>query len=222
MSGDGRMGGSLKKLIKKSPYFERAKTARRASDFLKWETKKIDAVIDFSAPELFSSALNWSLHHKKPFVSGTTGLSPQQKGSLKRAAQKIPVFYAENMSEGIFLFSQWVQSFFNSKAQFLLEDWHHKDKKDKPSGTAFRLKNHFPSFLRPQLKIKSYRQGKEFGIHRLQMKNKEEILTIEHKALNREVFSKGALQALRLIFNKKRGFYQLKELYSQKKIIPLF
>ena len=217
LSGTGRMGASLKKLIKKSAYFEQAQTARRESDFLKWDSKNIDGLIDFSAPELFSKALLWAVTYKKAFVSGTTALSPSQKQALKKASKKIPVFYSENMSEGIFLFSQWVQHLFNPSAQFLLEDWHHKDKKDKPSGTALRLKNHFPNFLKAQLKIKSYRKGKEFGMHRLKVQSKEEILTIEHKALNREVFSKGALQALKLIIKKKQGFYQVQDLYTQTK-----
>ena len=222
LSGTGRMGASLKKLIKKSPYFEQAQTARREADFKNWDPKSIDGVIDFSAPDLFSKALLWAVTHKKPFVSGTTALKPSHKQALKKASKKIPIFYSENMSEGIFLFSQWVQHLFNPSAQFVLEDRHHKYKKDKPSGTALRIKNHFPKFLKPQLKIKSYREGKEFGTHRLKVKSKEEILTIEHKALNREVFSKGALKALKLIIKKKKGYYQVQHLYTKKPLPPYF
>ena len=179
-------------------------------------------MIDFSAPDFFSLSLDWSLRHKKAFVSGTTGLKLKQKQELKKAGKQIPVFYSENMSPGIFLMSQWIQALFNPELQILLEDLHHKDKKDKPSGTALRLKDNLPAFLHKNLKIKSYRRGKEFGTHRLSLKNKEEVLTLEHRALNRELFSKGALNALLFILNKKPACYDLNQLYTQKKLSSLF
>ena len=219
---NGRMGVSLQKLIKKSPVLKLTAKAHKNSCFNYWNAEKIDGVIDFSAPSFYSISLAWAVQHKKAFVSGTTGLSPKQKQKLKKASQKIPVFYSENMSPGIFLMSQWIQALFNPDLKVLLEDLHHKDKKDKPSGTALRLKNNLPAFLHKSLKIKSYRRGKEFGTHRLTLKNKEEILTLEHKALNREVFSKGALHALLFILNRKPGYYSLNQLYTQKKLTPLF
>ena len=223
LSGDrGRMGASLQKLIKKSPYFKLTAKAHKKSCLTDWQDKEIDGVIDFSAPSFFSISLAWAVQHKKAFVSGTTALSAQQKKELKKASQKIPVFYSENMSPGIFLISQWIHSLFNPELQILLEDIHHKDKKDKPSGTALRLKNNLPKFLHKKLKIKSYRRGKEFGTHRFTIKNQEEILILEHRALNRELFSKGALQALLFLLKKKQGFYDLNQLYTQKKLSSLF
>lgn len=219
---NGRMGNSLQKLIRKSPRLKLTAKAHTKSCFKKWEATKIDGVIDFSAPAFCSLSLAWAVQHKKAFVSGTTGLNSKQKQEIKKASKKIPVFYSENMSPGIFLMSQWLKTLFNPELKILLEDLHHKDKKDKPSGTALRLKNNLPPFLHQNLKIKSFRRGKEFGTHRLTLKNKEEVLTLEHKALNRELFSKGALHALLFLLNKKRGYYDLKQLYTQKKLSPLF
>ncbi|MCZ0932148.1 MAG: hypothetical protein OXJ52_03235 [Oligoflexia bacterium] len=219
LSGDrGRMGASLKKLIKKSSFLQVKAIANREHSPKKWKASQIDGVIDFSLPELFSQSLSWAVQHKKAFVSGTTALSMQKKQDLKKASKKIPVFYSENMSPGVFLMSQWIKTLFNPKLQILLEDIHHKDKKDKPSGTALRLKNSLPAFLHKNLKIKSYRRGKEFGSHRFTLKNTEEILILEHRALNRELFSKGALQALLFILNKKRGYYDTNDLYTQKNL----
>ena len=219
---NGRMGVSLQKLIKKSPRLKLTAKAHTKSCFKDWNAEKIDGVIDFSAPAFFSISLAWAVQNKKAFVSGTTGLNSKQKQELKKASKKIPVFYSENMSPGIFLMSQWLKTLFNPELKILLEDLHHKDKKDKPSGTALRLKDNLPDFLHKNLKIKSYRRGKEFGTHRLTLKNKEEILTLEHKALNRELFSKGALHAMLFILNKKPGYYELNQLYTQKKLTPLF
>ncbi|MBC6415250.1 MAG: hypothetical protein GDA46_02535 [Bdellovibrionales bacterium] len=216
----GKMGQSLQKLIKPSPFFKLTEKAHKISCFSKWDPKKIQGVIDFSAPELCSEGLKWTLQNKKAFVSGTTALNLKQKQELKKASKIIPVFYSENMSAGIYLFSQWLQSLPDVK-QILLEDFHHKDKKDKPSGTALRLKSNLPNFLQKKLKIKSYRKDKKIGTHRITIKMQEEILRIEHEALNREVFSKGALKALHFIINKKKGFYDLKDLYSKyNKIKP--
>jgi len=213
----GKMGLSLQKLIKKSSSLKIiAKVTAKAHKktcFNDWKAENIDGVIDFSVPDFCSISLNWALQHKKAFVSGTTGLSSKQKQELKKASKKIPVFYSENMSLGVYLFSQWMQVISSSDFEMLLEDYHHKDKKDKPSGTAIRLKNHLTPEGQKKIKIKSYRKGKEFGTHQLQLKNKEEILTITHKALNREVFSKGALKALEFIIKRKKGFYDVKELY---------
>ena len=210
----GKMGKSLQKLIKKSPLFEMTAKARSEDCFSSWESQKIQAVIDFSSPELCLKSLKWCIKNKKAFVSGTTGLNPKQKQALKKAGQIIPVFYSENMSVGVYLFSQWMKAISSADFQFLLEDYHHKDKKDKPSGTAIRLKNHLPSAIQKKLKVKSYRKGKEFGAHRVTLKSKEEVLTLEHKALNREVFSKGALKALQFVIKKRKGFYDVKDLYS--------
>ena len=210
----GKMGKSLQKLIKKSPLFEMTAKARTKNCFSNWESKKIQGVIDFSSPDLCLKSLDWCIKNKKAFVSGTTGLNYRQKQALKKASEVIPVFYSENMSVGVYFFSQWMKSISSSDFQFVLEDYHHKNKKDKPSGTAIRLKNHLPQAIQKKIKIKSYRKGKEFGTHRVILKSKEEVLTLEHKALNREVFSKGALKALQFLIKKRKGFYDVKDLYS--------
>ena len=222
LSGDrGQMGKSLKKLIKKSSVMGCTAKANRKLSTKNWKASQIDAVIDFSLPQLFTQSLNWCVKNKKAFVSGTTGLSSQQKQALKTASKKIPVFYGENMSGGIFLLSQWAKDLFNEQVQVLIEDIHHKKKKDKPSGTALKLEKSLPQFLKKKTKIKSFRKGKEFGTHRLLIKSSEEILLLEHKALNRELFAKGALQALLFILKKSKGYYEPEDLYRQRKLAPL-
>lgn len=219
LSGDrGKMGKSLKKLIKKSGLIEATAGANTENSPKKWPAGKIDGVIDFSLPPLFSQSLAWALKNKKPFVSGTTGLSARQKRALKKASQSIPVFYGENMSGGLFLLTQWLKGLFD--ASVLIEDIHHKNKKDRPSGTALRLKNSLPVFLKDKARIKSYRRGKEFGTHRLTIKTGEEILILEHQALSRELFAKGALRALLFILKKKKGYYGPSDLYGGGKRRP--
>ena len=222
LSGDrGRMGKSLKKLIKKSSSMKITAGANRDISPKGWQGSHVDAVIDFSLPDLFVQSLEWAVQNKKSFVSGTTGLKPSHKKALKIAGKKIPVFYGENMSGGIFLLTEWLKGLVNEEVQVLIEDVHHKNKKDRPSGTALRLKQSLPAFLREKTKIKSVRKGEEFGTHRISIKGPEEFLLLEHRALNRELFAKGALQALLFILKKKRGYYEPSDLYLKGKLPPL-
>ena len=209
------MGKSLQSLIKKSSVFRLAGRANQLSSVQAWSASQIDGVIDFSLPAGFSKALSWSVKNKKPFVSGTTGLKPSQKTALKKASQAIPIFYGENMSGGIFLLNQWLEDLFYKNPRLSIEDIHHKDKKDKPSGTALRLKNSLPSHLREKTKIKSIRRGREFGRHRVLIETAGESLLLEHRAFGRELFAGGALQALLFIIKKKKGFYGPSDIYRK-------
>ena len=125
------------------------------------------------------------------------------------------------MSGGIFLLTKWLKDLFNEETQVLIEDIHHKNKKDRPSGTALKLEKSLPPFLRKNTKIKSIRKGAEFGLHRLSIKNKEETLILEHRAINRELFARGALQALLFLLEKKTGYYDPSDLYGKGKLRPL-
>ena len=226
----GRMGKAVKEVIKKknsgfllsfsAPSKKQAYTSdlqTLKSFFVDWEKEKIDGVVDFSSPELFSLALDWSVMNKKAFVSGSTGLKAGHKKKLKRAAKKIPIFYEENMSWGIWRIKHWIQEVLGKEAEkVLLKDIHHKNKKDKPSGTALKLKKHFSQAVQKKLKIKSFRIGDEFGTHQIIFQNPDEIVSLEHKALSRNLFAGGALKALKFLINKKPGLYSFEDLYKKR------
>ncbi|MGI9548703.1 MAG: 4-hydroxy-tetrahydrodipicolinate reductase [Bdellovibrionales bacterium] len=215
LAGDkGRMGRSLKALIKKDSSKKVVALANSKTSPDAWKAKEIDLVIDFSSPRLFSQVLLWCFQNKKPFVSGTTGLSLKQKKQMKSFSKKIPIFYSENMSWGVFQLGQYLRQTTKAAFSILLEDKHHKYKKDRPSGTALRLKKEFPLSLQKKVRIKSYRQGLEFGTHRISLKTSEEEILLEHKALNRSVFSKGALKASEFLVKKSRGLYSIVDLYK--------
>ena len=212
----GRMGRAVKELIeKRNSGFKLVAQAPPLKTFDGWDKKQVEGVIDFSSPELFKLALKWSLENKKPFVSGTTALSASHKKLLYLASKKIPVFYEENMSWGIWQIKQWINNVSEQSSDILLEDIHHKNKKDKPSGTALKLQKNFPVFARKKLKIKSIRKGKEFGTHRIYFKGSEEVVLLEHKALSRHLFAGGALKALKWLVKKPPGFYSFEDLYRK-------
>lgn len=182
---------------------------------LQTNTHPIQAVVDFSSPKLLEWTLKWCLLNKKPLVSGTTGLNKKQKSLLKTAARNIPIFYEANMSWGIWLMKNWIKNFsYPVNASIQLEDIHHKNKKDQPSGTALKLLDCFSPAIRKKIVIQSTRKGREFGIHRIHFTTENEVLTIEHQALNRGLFAKGALNAVCWLIQQKPGFYCLDDIYT--------
>ncbi len=60
--------------------------------------EEIDVVIDFSVPEASAAILATCLHHKVPLVVATTGLDAEQRDSVRRAAEQIPLLWAPSMS----------------------------------------------------------------------------------------------------------------------------
>ena len=210
----GRMGTTLRELIEKSEDFEIGATANRKADSSAWNPREVEGVIDFSLPPLFSKTLSWCVTHKKPFVSGTTGLSTEQKKDLKSASLLIPAFYEENMSWGIWFIKTCLAHLTGKGLKISLEDIHHKDKKDKPSGTALSLQKALPPSMQKGIKIVSVRKGKEFGIHKLILQGEDEEVTLQHSALSRRVFATGALKALKWLSSRPPGLYSLKDIYG--------
>lgn len=211
----GRMGKALRELIENTKGFEVTAEAYRGLPPSSWNPKNLDGVIDFSLPPLFSETLSWCVTHKKPLVSGTTGLTIKQKKSLEQAARKIPICYGTNMSWGVWLVKNWVKTLSPpSSFQILLEDIHHKHKKDQPSGTALSLKSSFPPSLKRKIKVTSERRGREFGTHRIILRGKEEEILLQHTAFNRQVFAKGALRALKWLKGRSPGLYSMDDIYG--------
>ena len=211
----GRMGKTLQELIESAKGFQVTEQAHRGRPPKLWNPKNIDGVIDFSLPPLFSKTLSWCVANKKPLVSGTTGLTARHKKSLQTAGQIIPVFYAENMSWGIWLLKNRIKNLtLPPSFQIVLEDIHHKNKKDRPSGTALRLKAGLPSSLKRKVKVISERRGREFGTHRLLLKGTNEEILLQHRAFNRRVFADGALKALKWLKSRPPGLYSVEDIYG--------
>ena len=227
LSGSGgRMGAAVQALIKSRPGMTVSALADRSHPVSGWKPLKIDGVIDFSLPPLFRETARWCEKHRKPFVSGTTGLAPADRDLLQRISRTVPLFYGENMSWGVFQTGRWISSLPPPPPQtapasaaapikaVLLKDIHHKGKKDSPSGTALRLESRFPPGLRALVKIQSLREGEAFGTHRIEIQAAGEKLIVEHQALSREVFAEGALTALSWLVKQPPGFYTPENLYA--------
>ncbi len=214
----GRMGGEILEVLLETECLravcgvsrEKVQSLKTVPTVDKLVAKEIDLVIDFSSADIFSDVVIWCMTNKKPLVSGTTGISRAQKTKLAQAAQKTPVLWAPNMSLGVAVVAQMFQALKHLDGfDFQIEEFHHSRKKDKPSGTALFLQDRLKKELgRTDLpEPLAVRGGGIFGIHRIFAMSDEEMITIEHTALNRRVFARGAVRAAEWLANQKAGLY---------------
>ena len=124
------------------------------------------------------------------------------------------------MSLGVWTLRQMIQKFnhiANSGFDFVIDEVHHNQKIDNPSGTAITLKNDLEKAINHKIpEIEGKRIGGIFGQHIVTAASKSEVLKIEHFALNRSVFAEGAVQAALWIINKKSGFYSMDDMMLNK------
>jgi 4-hydroxy-tetrahydrodipicolinate reductase len=155
-------------------------------------------------------ALAWAQEKSWGFVSGTTGISEKDSQALKKAGEKTAVLWASNMSIGVAVVKSLLKGLgaLGDEFDFQIEEFHHKHKKDAPSGTAKTLQEELKKSVNKNLpSVISVRGGGIFGIHAIWAISDEEIIKIEHTALNRAVFAKGAVKAAKFISQHKKGFF---------------
>lgn len=188
----GRMGQVLSNLIDLNP------------EFILVEEDE-DLVIDFSTPEGTKAALE----RNRPLVCGTTGLSEEICAQMEALSQKVPIVYSSNFSIGITLLSSFLKTLPKNLCQIEIEETHHKNKIDSPSGTAL----HLAQILSIDPKnIIAKRQNNEVGIHQVFLEWEKESLTLTHKVTSRKVFAQGALHAAKYILKKPAKLYNFADI----------
>lgn len=170
----------------------------------------VDIVIDFSLPEATEKVLDWCSRHGKPLVSGVTGLTEKQKAAFSEASRKSAVLWSPNMSLGVAVLARMLSQLKNLQDfEFQIEELHHKRKKDRPSGTALFLQQRLEEAVGEVPEPVAIRGGGIFGIHRVWAMGEEETITLEHTAMNRRVFARGALKAASWLLGKPAGLYRM-------------
>ncbi len=227
LGASGKMGLSVRKSLKENfftPFL--AVSSKNCDEFVftvadlkNVEIEILDQVdvwLDFSSPEHLQELLRFT--KKTPIVTGTTGFSEAQIKKIKIASKKRPLFWASNMSIGVWALRQALKTLGLVKDfNFVVEEIHHTQKKDNPGGTAKTLRNDLEKIVNKKVTLPlGKRVGNVFGIHKVTAASKSEMITFEHTALNREVFAEGALKAARWILNKKNGYYSMDSLQENK------
>lgn len=166
-----------------------------------------DLLIDFTLPAGLAAAARWCAKHGVALVSGTTGLERAEMETLDAAAERIPVLHAPNFSPGVNALMAWlyqVERMIPTLRSVTITDVHHAGKKDAPSGTALAL----AKALEPhRADIESRREGAVVGDHAVRLELPGERLTLEHHAIDRSIFARGALQAGLWLLGRAPGRY---------------
>ena len=188
-----------------------------------------DVLVDFSGANAFDAALALATERRVAFVSGTTGLRPEQFAALEQAARSIPVLWAANFSLGIAMLLRCARRIASA-----LPDWdcdivemHHSRKQDAPSGTALTLGEAVAEargtpfdtaavFARHgqigprqagEIGFAALRAGDIVGEHTIVFATEGERLELTHRAGSRDSFARGALAAAVWIAGRAPGQY---------------
>jgi len=201
--------------------------------------KNANIIIDFTVPKCTLEILKIASKLNKRVVIGTTGFSKKEEKLIKKYSRKIPILKAGNMSLGINLLMYLTEIASKSLGNNFLSkvfESHHKHKKDYPSGTALMLgkgiavgkkkdfykllgkkylnRNAFP--YSKKINFNSIRKGKIIGNHKVHFSSGKEIITLNHEAFDRALYSEGALTAAQWLLKKKPGLYSMRDVLNFK------
>lgn len=197
-----------------------------------------DVLVEFSTPAGTLQWARWCAQRGVALVSGSTGLGDDERAALHKAAARVAVLWAPNMSVGINLLLRLVEEV----AQVLDAGWdveiteaHHRQKADAPSGTARALleavragrgvradaavvygRSGTPAArLVGEMGVHALRLGGVVGDHDVHFGSVHEVLTLRHRAISRDAFAAGALRAARWLIGRSPGFYGMADVLWQ-------
>ena len=192
-----------------------------------------DVAIDFSIPNAALENISTCFENGIPVISGTTGWLEHYQKMVQLCEEKQGGFiYASNFSLGVNIFFELNSYLSKIMSQFTqysttIEEIHHTQKLDAPSGTAITLAeniiNHsdYSSWALGEAKnsdelvIKAERIPNVPGTHTVTYQSVVDSIEIKHEAHNREGFALGAVIAAEWILGKK-GVYSMKDVLNLK------
>jgi len=201
--------------------------------------KKTDIIIDFSRPKVSLQILHYAKKLKIKVIIGTTGFTKIQDNLIKDYSKHIAIFKSGNMSLGINLLehiTQILSKIIPNNYNILIKDNHHIKKIDYPSGTALMLakavakgknknlkkikgKNFLNTngkFTKNKINFMITRRGNTIGEHSVSFNNNIENIELKHASYSRELFVRGALAAAIWISKKKRGLFNMQDMFNLK------
>lgn len=180
-----------------------------------------DVAIEFSQPESAFENISQCLRNGIKVLSGTTGWLARLPEIERLTLEKNGTFlHSANYSVGVNIFfelNKWLASKMAEKAQYRveMEEIHHLEKKDAPSGTALRLMDglkaenphivgwtHGPTTDHTKVGIISKREPNVPGTHTVQYASALETIEIKHTAHSRDIFAAGAVDVAEWIQNQ--------------------
>ena len=190
----------------------------------------IDVALEFTTPATAYDNIRACIDAGTPVVSGTTGWTDRLDELKTRCKERGGAFfYASNYSLGVNLLFRLNRQLAEMVGRVggydvRIEEVHHTQKKDAPSGTAITLAEEIidrigtkerwvnrPAADPSELAIASIREGTVPGIHTVTYTSADDVLTLRHEILNRRTLALGAVIAAEFL-NGKRGVYTMDDL----------
>ena len=233
---NGKMGSLVCSLIEKSEVFNL--TAGYDPNLTNEQNRissitnlpEADLVVDFCPADSILENCRYWIENYKYIIVGSSGLSEKDRGNLSSLLEEEQLLWiVPNFSIGAVLQKKWALEASKYYQHVLIEERHHTDKQDSPSGTSYDLalalgnmstnkklkesksveaddvtniKSH--KTIVNDIEIRSYRNNKYLAEQQVAMDSSYEHLLIDHSSYNREVFINGVELALNN-YNKLSG-----------------
>ncbi len=231
--GYGKMGKTIEQLATGHQIILKI-TEDNADQLTIDNLRRADVAIEFTQPDAAFENIKLCINAGIPVVSGTTGwLDKLEEIKALIDEKNGAFFYAPNFSIGVNLFfalnrvfAKWIDQY--EDYEILIEEIHHTEKKDAPSGTAIRLAEEIIHQMRRKdnwihqdypkstdLLVTSKRIVDTPGTHTVTYQSKIDKIQLQHVAFSREGFAKGALLAAEWIVGKQ-GLFGMEDLMGMR------
>ncbi len=228
--GYGKMGKAIEEIAEVEGHEIVLKIASENRNLLTIENiKQADVAIEFTNPQSAVDNIKKCFDANVPVVCGTTGWLKEMDEIKNYCSQKQGAFlYASNFSVGVNLFfalNNYLATLMSTHTEYniSIEETHHTQKKDAPSGTAITLAEQILEKIKSKtnwvnnesndastLEIISRRINDVPGIHTIKYNSATDFIQITHSAHNRKGFAGGALLAAKFIAGKK-GIFSMQD-----------
>lgn len=225
--GYGKMGKAIEEIARERKHEIVLKIdVNNPGDFIKENLFKADVAIEFTGPQSAFENVKKLIGSGIPVVCGSTGWMEDMNEVKKICDEKNGTFlYASNFSIGVNIFfelNKKLASLFSPHPEYkvIIEEIHHTEKKDAPSGTAITLAEQImeqqPAKIKwvnhnsdkpDELPIISKRIDPAPGTHSIKYSSLIDDIEIIHTAHNRTGFAAGAVLAAEFIKEKKGIFF---------------
>lgn len=194
---------------------------------------KADVIIDFSNPDILEDLMEYAINTNTPVVLATTGFDKEQIEYIKKCSNKIPIFFSFNMSLGVNLLvnlAKKATEILGGQFDIEIIEKHHNQKIDAPSGTALMIADAINETMENRLNYNYNRHSKrtkrdknEIGIHAVRggtivgeheviFAGHDEIISLKHQAMSKEIFAVGSINAAIFLKGKNPGMYDMSKM----------
>ena len=214
VGANGKMGKLVCEALKNE--FEIVEISKNNNLF---EYENIDLVVDFGSAESSVNSAEFCFAKKVPLIVGSTGQTKEQLEKIKKVVLVSTLVVSANFSLGFVLLSDLIKKLGDYSGYFddvVVFEKHHKQKKDKPSGTAIDLKEKTDQAFGCSADVIAERGGKEVGTHVVDIYFGDEVLSLSHKVFGRNAFVFGVKLVVQDIFEMPQGEFLFEDFVKRR------